>query len=66
VLRALHQDARWRLVGELYGSSDSRPLLASLREVRDATHGPSIGQGIGIYNRSEEASRVYAMSVLGR
>jgi hypothetical protein len=64
VLRARYEGTRWRLLGELRGSS-SEGVIASIKERRDATHGPSIGQGVGIYNRSEQASRVYRIRVNG-
>ncbi len=64
VMRARHDGERWRLRGELR-SPDSPTAVATLGVTRDSTHGPSIGQGVGIYNVSEQASRVYSIRVEG-
>lgn len=62
-LRAQHDGTRWRLLGLLHQPGRERPI-ATIEGVDD-THGPSIGQGIGIYNRTEEASRIFSLQVRG-
>ncbi len=62
-LRAKHDGTRWRLLGFLHRAGDERSLATV--EALDDMHGPSIGQGIGIYNRSEEASRFFSLEVRG-
>jgi hypothetical protein len=63
--RARHDGSRWRLMGEVRAAG-SNTVIATVGPENDDTHGPSIGQGIGFYNNSEEASRVYSLRVAGR
>jgi len=64
ILRAQYDGTQWHLLGELRDLA-SGTLLATITETLDTTHGPSIGQGVGFFNVSGEASSIYRLVVEG-
>ena len=58
-------DGKWTMAGEVQDPNRDYRRLGSIRRKTDSVHGPSIGQGVGIYNRSGKASYLLRMRVDG-
>ncbi len=60
-----YSDGEWTMSGEVQDPDRDYRRLGSIRRKTDSVHGPSIGQGVGIYNRSRKASYLLRMRVDG-
>jgi hypothetical protein len=60
-----YSDGRWTLSGEIQDPNSGYRKLGAVRQKTDSVHGPSIGQGVGIYNNSGKASYLLRMRVDG-